>query len=53
MSGFPDDDAVAPPAGDQLQGVLDLETEAVAASWPVVDDRLVRWQVEFAGMFGL
>jgi SRSO17 transposase len=32
---------------------LDLETDAVAASWTVVDDRLARWQAGFAGMFGL
>jgi SRSO17 transposase len=32
---------------------LDLETDAVAASWTVVDDRLARWQAGFDGLFGL
>jgi SRSO17 transposase len=33
--------------------VLDLETDAVAASWTVVDDRLARWRVGFEEVFGL
>jgi SRSO17 transposase len=33
--------------------VLDLETDAVAASWTVVDDRLARWQAGFDGLFEL
>jgi SRSO17 transposase len=33
--------------------VLDLETDAVTASWTVIDDRLARWQVGFAEVFGL
>jgi SRSO17 transposase len=33
--------------------VLDLETDAVAASWTVVDDRLARWQAGFDGLFAL
>ena len=33
--------------------MLDLETDAVAASWTVVDDRLARWQAGFDGLFGL
>jgi hypothetical protein len=41
------------PPGDRLQGVLDLEEDAVAASWTVVDDRLARWQAGLAEMFAL
>jgi SRSO17 transposase len=33
--------------------VLDLETDAVAASWTVVDDRLARWQAGFDGLFAV
>jgi SRSO17 transposase len=33
--------------------VLDFETDAVATSWTVVDDRLARWQAGFDGLFGL
>jgi SRSO17 transposase len=33
--------------------VLDLETDAVAASWAVVDDRLARWRAGFEEVFGL
>jgi SRSO17 transposase len=33
--------------------VLDLEEDAVAASWTVVDDRLARWQAGFDDMFAL
>jgi len=33
--------------------VLDLETDAVTASWTVVDDRLARWQAGFEEVFGL
>jgi SRSO17 transposase len=33
--------------------VLDLETDAVAASWTVVDDRLARWRAGFEEVFGL
>ena len=33
--------------------MLDLETDAVAASWRVVDDRLARWRAGFAEVFGL
>jgi SRSO17 transposase len=33
--------------------VLDLETDAVAASWRVVDDRLARWRAGFEEVFGL
>ena len=33
--------------------MLDLETDAVAASWTVVDDRLARWQAGFEELFGL
>jgi SRSO17 transposase len=33
--------------------VLDLETDAVAASWTVVDDRLARWRAGFREAFGL
>lgn len=32
---------------------MDLEERAVAASWTVADDRLVRWQAGFEEMFGL
>jgi SRSO17 transposase len=32
---------------------LDLEADAVAASWTVVDDRLARWQAGFDDMFAL
>jgi SRSO17 transposase len=32
---------------------LDLEEDAVAASWTVVDDRLARWQAGFDDMFAL
>src|ERR671916_2406483 len=41
------------PPRDQLQGVLGLEEDAVAASWTVVDDRLARWQAAFEDMFAL
>jgi SRSO17 transposase len=41
------------PPRDQLQGVLDLEEDAVAASCTVVDDRLVRWQAGFDDAFAL
>jgi SRSO17 transposase len=33
--------------------VLDLETDAVAVSWTVDDDRLARWQAGFDGLLGL
>jgi hypothetical protein len=33
--------------------VLDLEEDAVAASWTVVDDRLARWQPGFDEAFAL
>jgi hypothetical protein len=33
--------------------VLDLEADAVAVSWTVVDDRLARWRVGFQELFGL
>jgi SRSO17 transposase len=33
--------------------VLDLEADAVAASWRVVDDRLARWRAGFEDVFGL
>ena len=33
--------------------MLDLETDAVAASWTVVDDRLARWRAGFREAFGL
>ena len=33
--------------------MLDLETDAVAVSWTVVDDRLARWQAGFEEVFGL
>jgi SRSO17 transposase len=33
--------------------VLDLEIDAVAASWRVVDDRLARWRAGFREAFGL
>jgi hypothetical protein len=33
--------------------VLDLETDAVAASWTVVDDRVGRWRAGFEEVFGL
>lgn len=33
--------------------MLDLETDAVAASWTVVDDRLVRWQAGFEEVFAV
>jgi SRSO17 transposase len=33
--------------------VIDLETDAVAASWTVFDDRLVRWQARFDGLFAV
>jgi SRSO17 transposase len=32
---------------------LELEADAVAASWTVVDDRMVRWQAGFEDLFGL
>jgi SRSO17 transposase len=32
---------------------LDLEEDAVAASWTVVDDRLARWRAGFDGAFAL
>ncbi|MBV8995712.1 MAG: hypothetical protein JO287_18895 [Pseudonocardiales bacterium] len=35
------------------QGVLDLEADAVAVSWTIVDDRLARWQAGFGGLFAL
>src|SRR5436309_14668842 len=41
------------PPCDQLQGVLELEEDAVAASWTVVDDRLARWQAGFDDAFAL
>ena len=41
------------PPRDQLQGVLDLQADAVAASWTVVDDPLVRWRAGFDEAFGL
>jgi SRSO17 transposase len=33
--------------------VLDLEADAVAASWTVVDDPLTRWRAGFLELFGL
>jgi SRSO17 transposase len=33
--------------------VLDLEADAVAASWTVDDDPLARWRAEFQELFGL
>ncbi|UQS24794.1 hypothetical protein L1857_19210 [Amycolatopsis thermalba] len=33
--------------------MLDLEEDAVAASWTVVDDRLARWRAGFDDMFAL
>jgi SRSO17 transposase len=33
--------------------VLDLEEDAVAASWTVLDDRLARWQAGFDELFGV
>ena len=33
--------------------MLDLETDAVAASWAVVDDRLARWRAGFEEVVGL
>ena len=33
--------------------MLDLEADAVAASWTVVDDRLARWRAGFQELFGL
>jgi SRSO17 transposase len=33
--------------------VLDLEEDAVAASWTVADDRLARWRAGFDEVFGL
>lgn len=33
--------------------MLDLETDTVAASWTVVDDRLARWRTGFEEVFGL
>jgi SRSO17 transposase len=33
--------------------VFDLEEDAVAASWTVVDDRLARWQAGFDDAFAL
>jgi hypothetical protein len=33
--------------------MLDLEADAVAASWRVVDDRLARWRAGFEDVFGL
>src|SRR5436853_7934208 len=41
------------PPRDRLQGVLELEEDAVAASWTVVDDRLARWQGGFDDVFAL
>src|SRR3981189_3396490 len=41
------------PPCDQLQGVLGLEEDAVAAPWTVVDDRLARWQAGFDDVFVL
>src|SRR3981189_802482 len=41
------------PPCDQLQGVLGLEEDAVAAPWTVVDDRLARWQAGFDDAFAL
>src|ERR671917_2986206 len=41
------------PPRDQLQGVLELEEDAVAAAWTVVDDRLARWQAAFDDAFAL
>ncbi|WP_158224430.1 MULTISPECIES: hypothetical protein [Amycolatopsis] len=32
---------------------MDLEEDAVAASWTVVDDRLARWRAGFDDMFAL
>jgi SRSO17 transposase len=32
---------------------LDLETDAVAASWTVVDDRLERWRAGFEALFAV
>ncbi|MDQ3824276.1 MAG: hypothetical protein M3325_00510 [Actinomycetota bacterium] len=32
---------------------MDLEADAVAASWTVVDDPLARWRAGFEGLFGL
>ena len=33
--------------------MLELEEDAVAASWTVVDDRLARWKAGFDDMFAL
>jgi SRSO17 transposase len=33
--------------------VLDLEADAVAASWTVVDDPLARWRAGFSELLGL
>ena len=33
--------------------MLDLEEDAVAASWTVVDDRIARWQAGFDEAFAL
>jgi SRSO17 transposase len=41
------------PPRDQLQGVLELDVDAVAASPTVVDGRLGRWQAGFGDMFAL
>ncbi|MGA9692406.1 MAG: IS701 family transposase [Pseudonocardiaceae bacterium] len=41
------------PPRDQLRGVLELEEDAMAASWTVVDDRLARWQAGFDDAFAL
>lgn len=41
------------PPRDQLQGVVELEEDAVAASWTVVDDRLARWRAGFDDVFAL
>lgn len=41
------------PPRDQLQGVLDLEADAVAASWTAVDDELGRWRAGFDEVFAL
>jgi hypothetical protein len=38
---------------DQLQGVLDLEDDAVAAPLTMDDDPLARWQAGFDDTFGL
>jgi hypothetical protein len=41
------------PLLDHLQDELDLEEDAVAAPWTLVDDRLSRWRARFGGVFAL